>query len=158
MDKPHDPITIKEAAALAGKSLDTIRRWRKSKGLEGWREPGNPTAPVLLSKSQLLQVAADAAYAHTLAEPPSAPVKRKAAATSAWTSAGVIAALQANLGDLRDERDHLRQVLDSTRAEADQLRHELKDTRAKVRALEAQLNQGKRGLLSRLAGAAGFGG
>jgi hypothetical protein len=52
--KPIDLIGIREAAALAGRSIDTLRRWRGEHGLRDYRDPRDPSAPSAFSRGELL--------------------------------------------------------------------------------------------------------
>jgi hypothetical protein len=52
--KPVDLVGIREAAAIAGRSVDTLRRWRGEHGLRDYRDPSDPSAPSAFSRGELL--------------------------------------------------------------------------------------------------------
>jgi hypothetical protein len=54
---PDDLISLKEAGALVGRSIDSLRRWRKSKGLVDYRDKNDPSAPSLVSRAAVLAIA-----------------------------------------------------------------------------------------------------
>lgn len=55
---PDDLLTLRAAATLAGRSADTLRRWRGTHGLRDYRDTTDPTAPSVFSRSELLDVLA----------------------------------------------------------------------------------------------------
>jgi len=55
---PTDLLHIRDAAALAGKSIDTIRRWRGAHGLRDYRDTRTPSSPSLFSRSDLMALIA----------------------------------------------------------------------------------------------------
>jgi len=55
---PDDLLTLRAAAALAGRSIDTVRRWRSEHGLRDYRDPADPSAPSTFSRSELLDLLA----------------------------------------------------------------------------------------------------
>jgi hypothetical protein len=55
---PDDLLTLRAAAAFAGRSADTLRRWRGTHGLRDYRDPADPTAPSTFSRSELLALLA----------------------------------------------------------------------------------------------------
>ena len=55
---PTDLLHIRDAAALAGKSVDTVRRWRGAHGLRDYRDTRAPSSPSLFSRSDLMALIA----------------------------------------------------------------------------------------------------
>ena len=55
---PTDLLHIRDAAALAAKSVDTIRRWRGQHGLRDYRDTRAPSCPSLFSRSDLMDLIA----------------------------------------------------------------------------------------------------
>lgn len=161
-----DLIPLKEACAIIGKSPDTVRRWHKDKGIAWHREPGNPSAPVFVSKAEVLRIAADIAGSARSASPTSAPLPvgvARGAVAAEGTGAALTSAMQAHLAtlegvvsDARKERDALRAELDAVRADLAVARAHLADRDARIAALERELNGGTRGLLGRLVKRAGI--
>jgi len=62
---PDDLLTLRAAAALAGRSADTLRRWRGTHGLRDYRDPADPTAPSTFSRSELLALLARVSAHHS---------------------------------------------------------------------------------------------
>lgn len=163
---PTDLIPLKEACAILGKSPDTLRRWHKDKGITWRRELGNPSAPVLVSKAEVLRIAAEVAgVSYPVVQPVvhAGGVATRGAGDAALTGAAVTSAMQAHLAtlegvvsDTRRERDALRAELDAARLELAGVRAQLAERDARIVALERQLNGGARGLLGRIVKRAGI--
>lgn len=56
--RPDDLVTLRQAAALVNRTVDTVRDWRERYGLRDWRDPTAKGALSLVSKDELLSVAA----------------------------------------------------------------------------------------------------
>jgi len=125
---PDDLLTLRAAAALAGRSIDTVRRWRSEHGLRDYRDPADPSAPSTFSRSELLDLlarvsarrpaAAGADYidgvAMGSAEPLPSPLPTRPPAMSAPP-----ALIQQLVEDLRADRARLLDDVVSERARAD---------------------------------------
>jgi hypothetical protein len=137
---PEDPVTLRDGAALVGKSTDTLRRWRREGKLE-FRYVGNKKT-ALISRAQLLLVAAaqveedpsraDAPHEELHTELPVDPLVEELRAS--------VRRLEAQIEDTCQQRDHFR-------AETLELRAQLLDRDRRIVALEGQLHGGIRGLL-----------
>lgn len=135
--KPVDLIGLRDAAALAGRSVDTLRRWRGEHGLRDYRDPGDPSAPSAFSRSELLALLARLAATHAqrsgsavvdaVLEPPTAVVPMPTRPHLASAGAGVPALVHVLVDDLRA-------VLERQRAEIDRLTTELAAERARAAA------------------------
>jgi len=153
--RPVDLLPLRSAAALVGRTVDTIRDWRTRYGLRDWRDPTKKGAPSLVSKEELLTVAARAAAARPDASGvvdgvvvPSGSLSRRepSASTSPQTSPHggspdggpyPLATLAPILAELAGERDRLRVERDTATAAALALRD-------RVTELETLLVLGRR--------------
>jgi hypothetical protein len=153
--RPDDLLPLRAAAALVGRTVDTIRDWRTRYGLRDWRDPTKKGAPSLVSRADLLTVAARAAAARPDASGvvdgvvvPSGSLSRRepSSSTSPQTSPqggspdGVpypLASLAPILAELAGERDRLRVERDTATAAALALRD-------RVTELETLLVLGRR--------------
>lgn len=147
MNKPLDLITLREAQGLTGKSPATIRRWRREKGLEDYRDPGSRTAPSLFRKSQLLAIAGlvtagsqldihndQSAYLnnHPNEQPDEHPSEHPT---------GEAQVLRDWLADVKSQNTDLK-------TEIKRARDVISELGRKNKALEAELNRGVAGLLA----------
>jgi len=55
---PADVMTLRQAAELVGRSVDTLRRWRAEHGLRDWRNTADMSSPSLVSRSDVLALVA----------------------------------------------------------------------------------------------------
>ncbi len=55
---PADLMTLRQAAELVGRSVDTLRRWRTEHGLRDYRNTADMSAPSLVSRADLLALVA----------------------------------------------------------------------------------------------------
>jgi hypothetical protein len=55
---PADVMTLRQAAELVGRSVDTLRRWRWEHGLRDWRNTADMSSPSLVSRSDVLALVA----------------------------------------------------------------------------------------------------
>ena len=55
---PADVMTLRQAAELVGRSVDTLRRWRAEHGLRDWRNTADMSSPSLVSRAALLALLA----------------------------------------------------------------------------------------------------
>lgn len=158
--RPDDLLTLKQAATLLGRSVDTLRRWRRERGLRDWRDPADRSAPTLVSRADVIDIAAAVAAERPdlagvvdavtwspddpLAATPSpaslAPERLPGSASLAIGGPSAVALVAELAADLRGERDRLRAERDAARAEAEQ-------ARARVIALEALIAHGRRSAL-----------
>lgn len=131
-------LTLAAAAKRIGRSVDTLRRWRRD-GVLAFEAPDEAGRVRVRARALLLAAAGHARDTQPTRAPTPAQAPR--------TQAGELDAVRAHLADTQRERDTLR-------AEVERLRHELASTRAelgtfreRVAALETELNGGVRGLL-----------
>ena len=158
---PSDLITQAQAAELTGRTVHTIRRWRKEAGLDSYREPGNPIAPVQVSRAQLLALAGR--FAPTKVSAVDVDVRDAAAGGSAGgvgapdallAQRDHIATLQSLVSSLSAQRDGLQARADQFRddnrglvAENQRLRSQVDDKQRRIDALETELASPVRALL-----------
>ena len=166
--RPDDLLTMRQASGLVGRSIDTLRRWRREHGLRDYRDAADPSAPSLLSRAEVVDLAArlaadrpdlrgivdavafssDDPLAAALTPASQAPVRLPGAASLGIPSAPSTFALVADLAaDLRAERDRLRGERDAARAEADAARAELHALTSRVAVLETLVADGRRSAL-----------
>ena len=63
--RPEDLISLKEAAAIVGRSVSTLRGWIRTGELQGYRELGeDPNSRLLVSRQELLALAARSKPVH----------------------------------------------------------------------------------------------
>jgi DNA-binding transcriptional MerR regulator len=147
---PSDPelLPLAAAAKLVGKSVDTLRRWKRD-GLLAFEGP-DAQGRALVNRSALLL----AAQGHARDTAPTR-VQRPSGApplpTSIVASAvqGELEAVRAHLAEVRAERDELKAHRARLQSDVDELRRLLDDSRLRVSSLEKELNRGVRGLLKR---------
>lgn len=135
--KPIDLIGIRDAATLAGRSVDTLRRWRGEHGLRDYRDPRDPSAPSAFSRSELLALLtrlaavqarrAGSDVVDAVLEPPTAVAPIPTRPHLAAGGGGVPVLVQVLVDDLRA-------VLERQRAEIDRLTSELGTERARAAA------------------------
>lgn len=141
--RPNDIIPQKEAAEKIGKSLATIRNWRKKGALETYTEPGSRSA--MVSLSQLMQVAGLQAQGHS-----NAPVQRSGPLSSILKGdSEVVSAMKAHLSSLESQITDLQRQRDSLQRETEALTQENRDLRRKFEEATAA-NGGIRGFFGRL--------
>lgn len=144
-DPPDDLLTLKQAAALAGKSVDTLRRWRGEHGLRDYRDPADRTAPSVFSRRELLDLLArlagrrgsadgivDAVIVDD-ADPMQTPVHTRPQTGSA---SPLVLSL---VDDLRALRDRLQASADAERERADRAVAALDDARRQTLELGVRL-------------------
>jgi hypothetical protein len=123
---PDDLLTLRAAAALAGRSVDTLRRWRSTHGLRDYRDPSDPTAPSTFSRSELLDLLArlNARRAPPGADyidgviVPADPVPTRPAVSST-VETPTAAMLRLLVDDIRADRDRMHAVAQTERDRAD---------------------------------------
>lgn len=153
--RPDDLLTMRQASALVGRSIDTLRRWRREHGLRDYRDAADPTAPSLLSRRETVDLAArlaadrpdlrgivdavafasDDPLAALVTPASSAPMRLPGAAS--LTSSASLALVADLAADLRSERDRLR-------AERDEAVAESRSLAVRVAVLEALIVDGRR--------------
>jgi len=148
MASDTDLLPLAEAARFVGKSVDTLRRWKRS-GLLAFEGP-DEQGRALVQKSALLL----AAQGHARDTAPTRVQRLSVASplpTSIVASAvqGELDAVRAHLAEVRAERDELKAHRARLQSDVDELRRLLEDSRQRVAALEKELNGGMRGLLKR---------
>ena len=136
--KPNDLIPQKEAAEKVGKTLATIRNWRKKGILQTFSEKGSRSA--LVSLAQLMQVAGLQAQGHV-----AAPVRRTGP-SSVKPDSEVLSALKAHLSSLESQVGDLQRQRDALQIEVSGLREDNRDLRKRFEEATAA-NGGIRGFL-----------
>jgi len=146
-DPPDDLLTLKQAAALAGKSVDTLRRWRGEHGLRDYRDPTDRTAPSVFSRSELLDLlgrlagrrgSADGIVDGVIvddADPMHTPVQTR---PQTATASPLVLSL---VDDLRALRDRLQASADAERERADKAVAELDGARRQALELAVRLSR-----------------
>jgi hypothetical protein len=160
--RPDDLVTLRQAAALVGRTIDTLRDWRERYGLRDWRDTSTKGSLSLVSRDEVLTIAArvaalrpDASGAvDTIVVPMGAPSGRGGnrspthpdplvpigtPSTSAELAALPVL-LSPLLADLSGERDRLRRERDDALAA-------LAAARDRVRELETLVAHGRRSSL-----------
>lgn len=157
--RPEDLLTMRQASALVGRSIDTLRRWRREHGLMDYRDAADPTAPSLLSRAEVVDLAARLAadrpdprgivdavafpsgdpLAAGVTPASTAPARLPGSASLAGPSSASLALVADLAADLRAERDRLRAERDAARAEADAARAEADRARGDLRALAVRV-------------------
>ena len=131
-----DPIDQDEAARLAGRSRETIRRWRRDQRLTSRLENG----VVVVSRARVLAIARDLAAQGQVGgesrQPPRSPTPH-------------VDDLRGVITDLREQRDRACARADRLERDLAGVRRQLADKDERVAALERELNGGVRGLLAR---------
>lgn len=148
--KPNDLITQREAAALVGRGVDSIRRWRREYGLEVFRDE-HPTAPAMVSRAQVLAFAGQVKGGSTAETHPLKEYKpSQIGAPDAFLAQRAhIESLQAQVSDLMQRLSEERAYTEMLRKELTQLGGMLQERNQKVAALEKELTGGLvRGLLT----------
>jgi hypothetical protein len=173
--RPDDLLTLRQASGLVGRSIDTLRRWRREHGLRDYRDPADPSAPSLLSRAEVVDLAArlaadrpdlrgivdavafssDDPLAAAITPASQAPVRLPGSASLAIPSAPSTFALVADLAAdlrverdrLRAERDRLRAEVEAARAETDRVWGELRAAAVRVATLETLVADGRRSAL-----------
>lgn len=125
-------VTLRVAAKRIGRTVDTLRRWRRD-GLLEFEEHPDRMGRALVSMGALLAVASRHAKE-------TRPAPNTRAGASPGTSDEALAAVRAHLADALAQRDSLT-------AELKQARSELAATRERLLAVERELNGGVRGFL-----------
>jgi hypothetical protein len=152
---PDDLLTLRAAAALAGRSADTLRRWRGTHGLRDYRDPADPTAPSTFSRSELLALLARVSAHRSPAGAdyidgvvvPSDPVPTRPAVSS-MVETPTLAMLRLLVDDLRSDRDRLLSEAQAERARADAATAALDVARTDTLALAVRLERLETLLLS----------
>jgi hypothetical protein len=160
--RPDDLVTLRQAAALVGRTVDTLRDWRERYGLRDWRDSSTRGAPSLVSRGEVLAVAARVAALRPdasgvvdaivvpMGKPsgrggdrphgnPDTPVPM-GTPSSSLSPAGLPGVLSPLLAELAGEREHLRRERDAAGAAAAALRD-------RVRELETLILHGRRSSL-----------
>lgn len=165
--RPDDLLTMRQASGLVGRSVDTLRRWRREHGLRDYRDAADLSAPSLLSRAEVVDLAArlaaerpdhrgivdavafpsDDPLAGSVTPASQAPVRLPGAASLAGPSSASLALVADLAADLRAERDRLRAERDAARAEADAARAELHALTSRVAVLETLVADGRRSAL-----------
>jgi hypothetical protein len=147
---PDDLLPLRAAAALAGRSADTLRRWRGTHGLRDYRDPADPTAPSVFSRSELLDLLARLNARHGVID---------AVVVDAGAVHGVVptrpptlptppALFHQLVDDLRSDRDRLLAEAQAERARADAATAALDAARADALGLAVRLERLETLLLS----------
>jgi hypothetical protein len=152
---PDDLLTLRAAAAMAGRSADTLRRWRATHGLRDYRDPADPTAPSTFSRSELLDLLArvnarkappGADYIDGVVVPADPVPTRPAVSSTVETPTAAL--LRLLVDDLRADRDRLLAEAQTDRARADAAAAALDAARRDTLALAVRLEHLETLLLS----------
>lgn len=142
-DLPDDLLNLKNAAAFAGKSADTLRRWRREHGLRDYRDPSDPTAPTVFSRRELVDLLSRLAGRRVSADGiidgvyvDGTPVQ---ALHTRPPTQPVSPLMHALVDDLRASRDRLQAAADAERARADAAVAALDDARRQALELGVRL-------------------
>jgi len=149
MQSDPDLLPLADAARSIGKSVDTLRRWKRA-GLLAFHGP-DEQGRALVQRAALLLAAQGHARDTAPMRPPrgqKAPVASPPAIVGA-AAQGELAAVRETLAEVRAERDELKAQRTRLQSDVDELRRLLEDSRQRVAALERELNGGVRGLLKR---------
>ena len=147
MDKPIDAITLMDAAKYTGKSIPTIRRWRREKGLLFWREGNSKASKVFVSKSDVLSIAQS--MNKNSVEGTRTPKRSDIAVDTLSAMQSHIAGLESQIRDLQEDKKSLRDEITQLRSDRKKVNEQLLDCQAKSKALADQLNGKHKGLLAR---------
>jgi hypothetical protein len=168
--RPDDLLTLRQAAELVGRSVDTLRRWRGEHGLRDWREASDPSAPSLVSRAEVIDLVArlaasrpDAAgvvdavgipMGDPLAQTPTpASLARPRiprtdpTLTPLHTPPHTLALVADLVADLRAERNRLQGERDTARASTMAAEAEARTLALRVATLEALVADGRRSAL-----------
>jgi len=168
--RPDDLLTLRQAASLVGRSIDTLRRWRGEHGLRDWREASDPSAPSLVSRAEVIDLVArlaasrpDAAgvvdavgipIGDPLAQTPTpASLARPRiprtdpTLTPLHTPPHTLALVADLVADLRAERNRLQGERDTARASTMAAEAEARTLALRVATLEALVADGRRSAL-----------
>jgi len=169
--RPADLLTLREAASLVQRSPNTIRRWRAEHGLRDYRDAADPTAPSLVSRAELLDLAARVEATRGGADgvivgvsidptdplaatpsPASRAPARRPVSTPHGQAAGTLARVDlALVGELaaalRADRDRALAERDAAVAELDRARLAVAELGARVATLETLVADGRRASL-----------
>jgi len=164
--RPIDLITQREAAELVGRNVDTVRRWRREYNLGVWRDD-NPTAPAMVSKSQVLSIAGRIKPARRSDRGiKDERLHGEVSADAYRAQLGHIGSLEAHINasekqvaDLLQQRAEMSQYIEILRDESSTLKAELaeKDKRLAVLEVELRSIQQTPSALGLLSGAAKIG-
>jgi hypothetical protein len=126
-DKPVDLVSQPAAAKLIGRSVETVRRWRKSGKLRSWREEG-ATAPVMISKAEIWNLAGIDKVTPTYPKhvTPKTPLEV----------------------ELRESRDYFRSRTEILENELRHTQNKLADKERRIAALERELASREQELMS----------
>jgi hypothetical protein len=137
-----------------------LRRWREKHGLRDYRDPADPTAPSVFSRSELLDVLArvnahrpaSADYIDGVAvgsaDPLPTPVPTRPATSGALQTGAATALLHTLVEDLRSDRDRLLAETQAERARADAAAAALDDARRETLGIAVRLERLETLLLS----------
>jgi hypothetical protein len=171
--RPDDLLTLRQAASLVGRSIDTLRRWRGEHGLRDWREASDSTAPSLVSRAEVIdlvaRLAASRPDAAGIVDAVGIPIGDPLAQTPTPASlarpripnrppvptpmhtldlvAVLVADLRAERDRLQGERDRLQVERDTARASMVAAEVEARALAFRVAMLEALVADGRRSAL-----------
>jgi hypothetical protein len=163
--RPDDLVSLRQAAALVGRSVDTVRDWRERYGLKDWRDPSTRTAPSAFSRGDVLAIAARIASTRPdvdgvidgviLSGSPSGQAgvpSGGGSETSSYPLAPIgtgsgTALVQALFADLQGERDRLRQERDEAVASVVATQRERDRLAIRLAELETVVAHGRRAAL-----------
>ena len=146
--KPADLISQAEAARLVGRTVDTLRRWRRDRGLRTWRDP-HPTAPTMVSKAEVLALAGQVSPPAKVGDEGHGRVvpTGQGSADVALAMQAHIDTLQRHVDALQAQRDGLLDRVEQLRSDNKHLDRQASDLQRRVDALERELASPVRALL-----------
>jgi len=115
---PTDLLHIRDAAALAGKSVDTVRRWRGAHGLRDYRDTRTPSSSSLFSRSDIMALIARLSAPHDLAVIDGVLAGSAGGLPRPVTTSPGGALVHVMVEDLRTQRDRAQAELEGERTRA----------------------------------------
>jgi len=148
--RPTDLISQREAAALIGRGIDTVRRWRREHGLRVFRGDSH-NSPAMVSRAELLALAGRFSGGSSKGASVSGDSHQP---TGALPSDAVLAMrsnlddLRAQVADLKQQRAELASYVDLLRDHLAKTQNELVEKTRRLDAIEREISNPVRGLLT----------
>jgi len=134
-------MNLRDAAALVGRSVDTLRRWRGQHGLRDYRDPSDPTSPSVVSRGELLTLLSRLQAAHPVAPGVIDGVLVPPGGTGLQgrpTVQALSPLLHELVGDLRSDRDRLLTERDRALEALEAERRRANDARDRLLAVQTE--------------------